>query len=54
MKKELEEIFDVLDEYLGDTDPNIPDDMNDEEVKEEYPILWVTQQISKLIDGLKE
>jgi hypothetical protein len=39
-----------LDEYLGDTDPNIPDDLTDEDIKEEYPILWVCQQISGMID----
>jgi len=49
MKKDLEEILTVLDEYLGDTDPSFPEDWTEEDIKEEEPIFWICQKISFLL-----
>ena len=43
--KKLQELFDTLDAYLGDTDPYFEDDWTDDEIREEYPIFWVAQQL---------
>jgi hypothetical protein len=49
IKNKLKETFRVLDVYLGDTDPDFPNDITDDEIKEEEPILWVAKEISELI-----
>ena len=49
--EKLEEIFYVLSEYLGDTDPYISEDWEDEDIKSEEPIFWVTKEIRSLIDA---
>ncbi len=45
MKKKLQEIFDVLDRKLGDTDPYMDEDMTDEDIKEELPIFWCAKEV---------
>ena len=47
----IEKIFTVLDEYLGDTDPFIDHTWTDEEIKTNHPITWVAK---KLIEQLKK
>jgi len=49
MKTKLQDIFNVLDEYLGDTDPDIDDDMTDDEIKECEPLFWCAKEIMGLI-----
>lgn len=46
----LEEVFRSLDDVLGDTDPNIPEDSSDDELRDAEPLVWCCQQIRKLID----
>jgi len=36
----LNDICDILDKHLGDTDPNWPPEWTDEEIKEEMPVFW--------------
>jgi len=48
MKEALEAIISVIDNLLGDTDPSIPDDYDDDDIKREYPLFWVCQQLSAL------
>ena len=45
LEEVLKEIFKVLDNELGDSDPI--DDFTEEEIKDEYPLLWCAMQISK-------
>lgn len=45
--KALEDILHYLDVALGDTDPNIPDDMTDEEIAAEWPVFWACQLAAK-------
>jgi hypothetical protein len=48
-RKKLQEIFNVLDDYLGDTDPYLhPADTN-ENIKREEPIFWVAREINTLL-----
>lgn len=51
-KYRLVKIHDALGAHLGDTDPYIPEDMNDEEVCEYEPVFWAAKKIAELIgDG---
>jgi hypothetical protein len=45
MKSKIKEILLVLDDYLGDSDPYIDPDWTDDDIREEYPILWTFQQL---------
>ena len=49
MKKKLNEIFLVLDNYLGDSDPLILPDDSDEDIKREEPIFWCAKEIQILL-----
>jgi len=50
VKRRLVAIHGALDDALGDSDPT--DDMTDEEIREEYPVLWAAKQIADIIgDG---
>ena len=49
-REKLKEIFIVLDNYLGDSDPMLDEDMTDAEIKDEEPIFWVTKEISSMIN----
>ena len=49
----LQDVFDVLDDYLGDTDPHtdIPwDEWSEDELKDEQPLIWCCRQISRMIE----
>lgn len=51
-RERLQQIFDVLDDYLGDTDPHtdIPwDQWDDDELKAEHPLFWCCRQLSEVI-----
>jgi hypothetical protein len=45
---EIDDILYVLDNYLGDTDPFLDDDMTDDDIKQEEPILWVHMKLTAL------
>ena len=49
-EKKLKEIVHVLDELLGDTDPDIADGMDDESIKQEYPLFWATRELFALLN----
>ena len=51
--KRLQKIVLALDDYLGDTDPDFPEDMTDEEIREEEPIFWACKELSSLILDLR-
>ena len=51
-RERLQQVFDVLDELLRDTDPHtdIPwDQWTDDELKAEHPLLWCCRQLSEII-----
>lgn len=41
----------VLDEALGDTDPSLPPDFTDDEVRRDRPVFWVCQQLSAMLSA---
>jgi hypothetical protein len=43
------EAFEALDVALGDTDPSIDDEATDEDVRNEHPVFWAAQRLSKAI-----
>lgn len=45
----LEKMRDVLEGVIGDTDPQLDEDITDEEIRIEYPVFWVAQALSGLI-----
>ena len=49
---EIEDILYILDEFLGDTDPYLNNDMTDDDIKQEEPILWVHMRLIELRDKL--
>lgn len=49
MKRRLVRIHDALCSDLGDTDPDMPDDMTDDEVCEEMPVFWAAKEVADLI-----
>lgn len=49
----LKECVSVLDKALGDTDPCIDEEITEDEIKEEYPMFWVCQNLSLLIQELE-
>lgn len=52
-RERLQAVFDVLDDYLGDTDPHsdIPwDEWDDEELKAEHPLIWCCRQLIRMIE----
>jgi hypothetical protein len=54
-RKTLEGIFDILDDALGDTDPNIPgnipDDMDDSGIRVRISLLWACRKIREVLDN---
>ena len=50
----IKAVTDVLDTVLGDTDPEIDDDWTDEEIRDEYPIMWCMQQLTKFVNKSPE
>lgn len=49
-KDTLLSLISALDRATGDTDPSVDPDSTDEEVRREYPVFWVCQQLSALLD----
>ena len=45
----LQAVFDVLDELCGDTDPVIPDDFTDDDIREEHPLFWRCREVGKFL-----
>ena len=43
--KAIEAVRQVLNNLLGDTDPNIPEEWTPEDIKREEPLLWCHQQL---------
>lgn len=48
-KKKLIAIHDALCSHLGDSDPYIPDDMDDEEICDEMPVFWAAKELAGVI-----
>jgi len=48
--KKVEEMFNALDNYLGDTDPFFDDVITDEEIKNEEPVFWVAKELSRYLN----
>ena len=46
----LRKIFNALDHALGDTDPDFPEDMTDDEIREEEPVFWAAKELSVLLE----
>lgn len=42
----LRKIFNALDYALGDTDPDFPEDMTDDEIRNEEPVFWAAKELS--------
>jgi len=47
-------IFSVLDNELGDTDPEFEEDDTDEYIKNAEPIFWCAKTLSSLLDEKTE
>lgn len=50
-RKRIKEVANVLDNYLGDTDPDFPEDITNNEIKEEEPIFWACRELFSLLDA---
>jgi hypothetical protein len=49
LKLRLVNIHDALSAHIGDTDPDLPEDMTDDEVREYEPVFWAAKEIADLI-----
>jgi hypothetical protein len=47
----LNQVVNTLDEVLGDTDPLIPEEYTDEDIRSEEPLLWVMQTLVGMREG---
>ena len=54
LEKALEGVRAVLNEELGDTDPDIPEDWTDEDIRREEPLFWAHVEIVKTEQALGE
>lgn len=45
----LQEISTILDNYLGDTDPDIPEDWTDDDIRSEEPILYACRKANNAL-----
>jgi hypothetical protein len=48
--KILKEVSEILDNLLGDTEPFIDPEWDDETIKDEEPLFWCTRELNKYID----
>ena len=48
--KKVEEMFNALDNFLGDTDPFFDDVISDEEIRNEEPVFWVAKELSRYLN----
>lgn len=53
-KEVLQHVFDVLENYSGDSDPDLPDDITEDEIVEYFPIFYATRELAKLLYGKDE
>lgn len=49
--KKLREIHSALDKHLGDTDPYFPEDITDDEIRDEDPVFWAAKELAVFIKG---
>ena len=49
VRKLLIPIHSAISEAIGDTDPYVPEEMTDEEVRDEEPLLWAAQHLASVI-----
>jgi hypothetical protein len=45
-------VFYALDRVLGDTDPDLPEDMTDDEIRQEEPDFWAAREIDAILQRL--
>ena len=48
-KSKLRNIFNALDSYLGDTDPDFPEDTTDDEIRQEEPVFWAAKELAAIL-----
>lgn len=48
----IEAAFECLVSYDGDTDPDIDEDMSDDEIRAEYPVFWAARTLKEVIDEI--
>lgn len=48
--EKVRKIFKALDMALGDTDPDFPENMTDDEIMTEDPVFWAAKELSKYIE----
>ena len=44
--KKIKQIFNALDNALGDTDPDFPENTTDDEIRNEEPVFWAAKELS--------
>jgi len=52
MRSQLQKVIDTLDNLLGDTDPDLPDDMTDDEIRQEEPLFWSVTTLNEIMSEL--
>ena len=46
-------VLTALSEYIGDTDPDIPEDWDEDDIKAEEPLMWCCRRLSELAAALE-
>ncbi len=54
LREVMKEVSDALDIALGDTDPDFPEDMTDDDIRDEDPVFWACKTINKALDAEPE
>lgn len=49
----LQRIGSALDAAMGDTDPDFPEEMVDEEIRAEDPLFWATREVHRLLKDMR-
>jgi len=52
MKQELMSILTVISDHIGDTDPDIPEDFTEDDIRLQFPLVWACRRLSELIRRL--
>lgn len=50
----LERVALTLDNYLGDTDPYLPEDYSDIDIRQHQPVYWCMKELGKILDEMKK
>jgi len=50
-RERLRQIHSALDVALGDTDPSFPEDITDDEIRDQDPLFWATKELAGLIES---